>query len=85
MVGVGQEAVFRCHNPDASAIGWVLNGSAVRSENPPPGITPGIAGGVNTLTIVAKSNYNETEVVCVAFSRSGSTETTSVSLLIQGL
>ena len=83
VVGVGQEAVFRCQNPNATAIGWALNGSEVGSTNPPPGVTP----RVNTLTIVALSNYNETEVVCLAFSRSwnGSTETTPVSLLIQGL
>ena len=80
MVGVGQEAVFRCQNPDATVIGWELNGSEVGSANPPPGVTPGI----NTLTIVAQSNYNETEVVCLAFSSSGSTRTTPVSLLIQG-
>ena len=81
MVGVGQEAVFRCQNPTATVIGWRWNGSAVISASPPPGVTP----GMNTLTIVALSNYNETEVVCLAFSdRESTTRTTPVSLLIQG-
>ena len=80
MVGIGQKAVFRCRNPTANAIGWIWNGSEVMVDSPPPGITL----GSNTLTIVAQSNYNETEVVCVAFSSSGSVETTPIRLLIQG-
>ena len=46
----------------------------------PPGITP----DDNILTIVAQSNYNETEVACVAFFSDGRMETTPVRLLIQG-
>ena len=80
VVGVGQEAAFFCCNPTANVIGWIWNGSDVRSEAPPSGITP----GTNSLTIVAQSDYNETEVACVAFSRGGSMETTPVRLLIQG-
>ena len=81
VVGVGQEAVFRCRNPTAFATGWIWNGSDVRNEDLPPDVTL----GVNTLIIAAQSNYNETEVVCVAFSSDGSSmRTTPVSLLIQG-
>ena len=75
--------MFRCRNPPATAIGWVLNGSDVRRENPPPGVT--LSANTLRLTIVAQYNYNETEVVCVAFSSGGSEmRTTPVTLLIQG-
>ena len=80
MVGIGQEAVFRCHDPTTTAIGWRWNGSEVMVGNPPPGITP----GSGSLAIVAQLNYNETEIVCLALSSSGSVETTPVRLLIQG-
>ena len=83
VVGIGQEAVFRCQNPAATAIGWIWNGSEVTIASPPPGITLG--SNTETLTIVAQSNYNETEVVCLAFSRSAPIETTPVRLLIQGI
>ena len=72
--------MFRCRDPTATAIGWIWNGSEVMVASPPPGITP----GSDSLTIVAQSNYNETEVVCLALTRSGSMETTPVRLLIQG-
>ena len=80
MVGIGQEAVFRCRDPTAINIGWILNRSEVMVASPPPGITL----GSNTLTIVTQSNYNETEVVCLALFRNGSVETPPVTLLIQG-
>ena len=80
VVGVGQEAVFICRNPTASGFGWIWNGSDVRTVDP-----PGITTDDNVLTIVAQSDYNETEVVCVAFFISGgSNRTTPVRLLIQG-
>ena len=80
VVGVGQKAVFICHSPTASAYGWIWNGSDVRTLDP-PGITP----DDNILTIVAQSDYNETEVVCVAFFINGEPmRTTPVRLLIQG-
>ena len=72
MAGVGQQAVFRCHNSTATIVAWRLNGSAVSQSNPPPDVTPGSTLDENgnvvdyTLTIVAHSIYNETEIVCVA-------------------
>ena len=81
VVGVGQEAVFVCRNPTAFVFGWIWNGSNVRTADPPPGITP----DDNILTIVAQSDYNETEVVCVAFiSSEDLMRTIPVRLLIQG-
>ena len=81
MVGVGQQTVFRCLNPTAFTYGWIWNGSEVRALDPPPGITP----DDNILTIVAQSDYNETEVACVALFRDGSIRTAPVRLLIQGI
>lgn len=81
VVGVGQEAVFICRNPTASGFGWIWNGSDVRTLDP-PGITP----VDNILTIVALSDYNETEIVCVVLFISGDPilRTPPVRLLIQG-
>ena len=92
VVGVGQQAVYRCLNPTANAISWRWNGSVVIDSSPPAGITLGMTmdgnRNVRTLTIVAQPNYNETEVVCVAIiivgQMSQNEETTPVSLLIQG-
>ena len=53
----------------------------MRALDPPPGITP----DDNILTIVAQSDYNETEVACVALFRDGSIRTAPVRLLIQGI
>ena len=81
VVAVGQEAVFICRSSTATAFGWIWNGSEVINLDPPPGITP----DDNILTIVALSDYNVTEIVCVAFSVSeGSVRTPPVRLLIQG-
>ena len=81
VVGVGQEAVFSCLDPTAFTYGWIWNRSEVRAPDPPSGIKL----NNNILTIVAQSNYNETEVVCVAFFNSGEPmRTTPVRLLIQG-
>ena len=91
VIGVGQQAVFRCHNPTATVIVWRWNDSALSESNPPPGVTPNRvldeSGNVleYTLTIVAQSNYNETEVVCIAiFIDMPREETAPVSLKIQG-
>ena len=93
MVAIKEEAVFRCLHSTAPVIAWKVNGSVVSQRDPPPDITPGrtLSGSGNvvdyTLTIVAHSNYNETEVVCVAIFIGSSMldeETTPVRLLIQG-
>ena len=93
MVAIGEEAVFRCLHSTAPLIVWNWNGTLVRESNPPPGITPGRTLDENgnvilyTLNVTAHSNYNQTEVVCVAVFIDGQIpddETTPVSLLIQG-
>ena len=94
VVGVGQQAVFRCQNLMATFIGWKVNETQdlVTLNNPPrdSGITFGTTMDGNgnvvfTLTIVGQSNYNETVIVCVGGTISGSlNDTTPVKLLIQG-
>ena len=94
VVGVWQQAVFRCQNLMATFIGWRVNETQdlVTLNNPPrdPGITigqtmDGNGNVVHILTIVAQSNYNETVISCVGGTISGSVnDTTPVKLLIQG-
>ena len=95
VVGVEQQAVFRCHHPSTTFISWKVNETITVLEgvSGPPGITAGrtLDGSGNvidfTLTIVAQSNYNETQVKCIAtFSgnQNPNEETRSISLSIQG-
>ena len=85
---VGEEAVFRCRHPTADIIGWRVNGSSV-GQNHPTDITPGTTRDddgnlVNTLTIIARPEYNGTEVQCVALFRDGSPTVTSPPSVLQG-
>ena len=82
------EAEFRCRHPTADLIVWRVNRSSVR-QDPSPDITPGTLRDddgtlVNTLSIIARPEYNGTEVECVAVFLDGSqTEATpSVTLTI---
>ena len=95
VVGVGQDAVFRCYHPNIPFISWKLNKTIrIVEGNPgPSGITAGRtldgSGTVIdfTLTIMAQTIYNGTEIVCIATFPGGNVpneETISVSLTIQG-
>ena len=88
VVFIGEETVFRCRHPTADVIVWRVNGSSV-GQNPSPDISPGTIGDydgslVNTLTIVARPEYNGTEVVCVALFIDGSPFETSPLSVLQG-
>ena len=70
--------VYRCrHSSSEAIIGWTVNGSSV-------GLFPDIISGsirengtlVYTLIIPARSEYSETNVVCMAFFSNGSFERT---------
>ena len=91
MVGVGQQAVFRCQNLDADFIVWRVNETQVTFNNPHPDpniiIRTTMDGSdvVNLLSIAAQSKYNETVITCIADSiGGGSNVSTPVKLLIQG-
>ena len=94
MVGVGQDAVFRCHHPNTRFIFWRINESTIVEEGSPgpSGITAGrtLDGNGNvidfTLTIMAQPYYNETEIVCIAIFSGNvpNEETVSVNLTVQG-
>ena len=94
VVGVGQDAVFRCRHPNTPFISWRINESTTVAEgNPgPPGITPsknlGLYGSVIdfTLTVIAQPIYNGTEIVCIAIFSGNvpNEETIAVNLTIQG-
>ena len=82
------QAVFRCRHSTADTIGWIVNGSSV-GQNPSPDIIPSTITDddgtlVHTLTIIARPEYNGTEVECVAvfFDGSPKEDTPSVTLTI---
>ena len=79
-VPVGSEAVFRCRHSTADIIRWRVNGILL-SRNPPTGITVGIitegSNQVDTLTIVARLDYNGTTIVCEVQFFDGSPDETS--------
>ena len=86
----GVEAVFHCQHPTADAIGWRLNGTTFFDSSWDDvfvAITS-IAGGiVNTLTILALSHYNKTQVECMALYFDGYPNMVSITgnLIVQGL
>ena len=89
-VAQGWEAGFNCQHSTADAIGWRLNGTTFldRSLEGVSASSASLAGGVlNTLTIVAHPEYNQTRIGCVAFFDTGSPieVTDTVVLIIQGL
>ena len=97
VVGVGQDAVFRCRHPDTLFMFWRINESITVFEGDTSlsGITAGRtldgSGSVIdfTLTIMAQPIYNGTEIVCIAIFRVGggsvpNDETISVNVTVQG-
>ena len=94
VVGIGQDAVFRCRHPNTTFISWRINETILVFEgNPGPsditaGRTTDGSGTVIdfTLTIIAQPIYNETEIVCRAtfLGNVPNEETVSVYLTIQG-
>ena len=73
LIGSEREAVFRCQHQSADTIGWRVNGSPTR-------LFPDIRASaiaengaiVYTLSIPARSEYDGTEVECVALFTDGS-------------
>ena len=93
VVGVGRMAEFRCQNLNGHNIFWRVNETRVTLNKPHPDhpditiSTTRDENGhvVNLLSIDAQSKYNDTTIVCIAVSISGSSSNTPpVKLLIQG-
>ena len=85
-VNAGSEdgAVFRCRHTSINAfISWLIDGLPSNND---PNVLPvpinesGII--VNALTVPATSEYNGTQVVCVAFTSNGREETPPVMLTV---
>ena len=82
-VYLNDEAVFRCrHTSVDHGIQWRVNGKII-DQQAPPELDPGITRDeddniVDTLTITATQDYNNSEVVCVA-----TLDTQSHSLSVQ--
>ena len=89
VVPANTEATFRCRHQTADSVTWLINGtSVINIDN--PDITPNIINDeknhpVNTLNIVARPKYNETEVECVAIFFNGSPlqRSPAVMLIVQ--
>ena len=81
-VSSGSEAVFHCGHPNASAIGWTVNGTIVSNN---PDIRLNNNGNTGSLTITARPQYNSTRVQCVTFFVDRSNEISPpADLWIQG-
>ena len=88
-MSVGTEAVFTCRHANATIIQWRVNGSFVGTD-PPIDITPGITRNengtlVDTLTIIARAEYNGTTVVCVAQFYDGTPDEESMTVTLLGV
>ena len=88
--GVEMDAVFRCHHQRIDAgISWLINGllSSVYPDVVDSFIRDSSGMRVDTLTIPAISEYNETEIVCVATFIDGSPHevTPPADLIIMGM
>ena len=82
--------MFKCRHLLADSIRWQVNGTLI-GRNLPPDITPGTTRDeddnlVDTLTIVARPEYNGTGVVCVArYDNESPEESTDTAILdVQG-
>ena len=88
MVYVGTEAVFTCQHANATFIRWKINGSFVK--NPSIDVTPDTIRNengtlVDTLTIIARAEYNQTTVVCVAQFDDGTPNEESIPVTLSGV
>ena len=83
-VAVGTEAVFQCQHLNTDFITWRINGIAVRVF--PAIVTIHHSGNSSTLTIIARPEYNEAMVECIAVIVGNTVlqETASASMMIQG-
>ena len=86
---IGALAVFRCQHQTADTIRWRVNGTLV-GRSPPPDITPSTTRDnngnlVDTLTVIARSQYNGTMVVCVARFDDGSPDEQTVPAVLTGM
>ena len=84
------EYTFYCNHSQNARISWKLNGTSFEFLNFPPDIDGGsesITGGgrVYTLTLRGLPEFNGTRVQCVAKLKGVSVETSTATLLIQGL
>ena len=84
------EYTFYCNHSQTTTISWKLNGTTYNFVDLPPDINFGsesIPGGsrVYTLTFRGFLKYNRTIIQCVAELNGISVETSTATLLIQGL
>ena len=83
----GEKVMFGCRHSSADTIRWKVNSTLISGSNPPTDITPGTIRDENNhlvfiLTIVARPEYNQTQVVCVArFDDGLPDENTAAALL----
>ena len=77
-VNIGEIAIFRCRHENADFLRWMINGTLLSRSMRPPSISTNEGDDlVQTLTIVGRLDYNQTEVVCVARFDSGIEEETT--------
>ena len=84
---IGHQAVFMCQHSQIRYIDWFLDGAPVNDSN--PDITRGKTTGndnttVNTLSIIARLEYDGFLIQCEAYNSSGETHPKSPAVLLTG-
>ena len=75
----GSEAMFRCRNPNATTIGWTVNGTNVNYH---ADFRQNNIGNTGSLTITARPQYNSTAVQCIVFFIDRPSEVSSPAILM---
>lgn len=77
---------FKCQHPMANFIGWRINGTSLSSYSTTD-VSSHIDGPMHTLSIIARSVYNESTVECIALLPGGQPPQISAAaqLVVQGL
>ena len=70
LIGSDEEAIFRCsHESVGVDVAWLINGTFIQNVQLPDVVIAFVNENgtkVHTLSIPARSEYNGTEVVCIA-------------------
>ena len=77
--------MFRCQHETADTIRWRVNDSLARRSELPADFSISTVNNVDMLTITARAEYNNTEVVCVARFDNGAQDEESTTAILRGI
>lgn len=82
-VSAGEQATFYCGYPTAYLVGWLVNDTTLNVLDNNDITTR--SGHTHELSIWARSEYNQTNVTCLAFVSDIVDSSSPATLLIQGM